>query len=320
MNNQFYINLRAIILFGFAFLLCSFIYSGKIQYYIAPQMMKFIYFAAGTFFVLGVVQMFRSEDSEEHCLCGHDHADTSKPFMRFSVYFLFLLPLLTGFVFPDKVLDSAMAEKKGVSLNGTVGMKASASKTDKSREKTDSDTPNADAYLEDPEKYMEELEEKYSADSQESSTSGSADTDAVFDYDEYYLEIAEKYEDREKIKITDDNYADLVDSIAIFLDRFEGKEIEIKGFVYREDGMEQNQIVVARFLMSCCSADTSVIGMMAEGLDLGEIETDSWVKVTGTISQTTYGDDRIPSIEVSKIKQIKKPDTPYVYQDLGIFN
>ncbi|MCF6136353.1 TIGR03943 family putative permease subunit [Pseudalkalibacillus berkeleyi] len=313
MNNQFYINLRAIILFGFAFLLCSFIYSGKIQYYIAPQMMKFIYFAAGTFFVLGVVQMFRSEDSEEHCLCGHDHADTSKPFMRFSVYFLFLLPLLTGFVFPDKVLDSAMAEKKGVSLTGTVGMKASASKSDKPLEKTqsDSDTPNADAYLEDPEKYMEELDEKYSDDS--------PDTESDFDYDEYYLEIADKYEDKERIKITDDNYADLVDSITIFLDRFEGKEIEVKGFVYRENGMEQNQLVVARFLMSCCSADTSVIGMMATGSDLDQIDDDSWVKVTGTISHTTYEENRIPLIEVKEVDKIKKPDTPYVYQDLGFF-
>lgn len=217
--------------------------------------------------------------------------------MRFAVYFLFVLPLLTGFVFPDKVLDSAMAEKKGVSLTGTIGKKSGFSNTNNppERERSDSETPNADAYLEDPEKYMQELEEKYAS---ETSDTSADDTGQVFDYDEYYLEIAEKYDDRDKITITDDNYADLVDSITIFLDRFQGKEIDINGFVYRDDSTDQNHLVVARFLMSCCSADTSVIGMMAKGNNLNKIESDTWVKVTGTISQTTLGKDRIPLVEV----------------------
>ncbi|MCF6411216.1 TIGR03943 family putative permease subunit [Pseudalkalibacillus salsuginis] len=314
MNNQFYINLRSIILFGFAFLMSALIYTGQIQYYIAPQMMKFMYFATGTFFILGIIQLFRSEDSEEHCLCGHDHQETKHPFIRFFVYSLFILPLLTGFVFPEKILDSSMAQKKGVSLNGSVMQKDRPAQQADS-ESSKSSTPNADEFLEDPEGYMEDLEEEVS----DSSNSQTAD-DGVYDYDEYYADLADQYKNKDKVVVTDDKYSDLLDTLSIFLDQFQGKTIEIEGFAYRENDMGNDELVVARYLMSCCSADTSVVGTMAKGTDLQKIEDDQWVKVTGTIKKTNYNDSTIPMIEVTNVERIKSPDSPYVYQDVGIFN
>ncbi|WP_408009702.1 TIGR03943 family putative permease subunit [Pseudalkalibacillus sp. A8] len=311
MNNQFYINLRSIILFGFAFLMSALIYTGQIQYYIAPQMMKFMYFATGTFFILGIIQLFRSEDSEEHCLCGHDHQETKHPFMRFFVYSLFILPLLTGFVFPEKVLDSSMAQKKGVSLNGSVKQKDRPAQ----QEDSESSTPNADKFLEDPEAYMEDLEEDVSE-----TSNGQTTDDGIYDYDEYYADIADQYNNKDTVVVTDENYSDLLDTVSIFLDRFQGKTIVIEGFAYRENDMSNDELVVARYLMSCCSADTSVIGTMAKGADLQRIEDDQWVKVTGTITKTNYNDSTIPMIEVTDVKRIETPDTPYVYQDVGIFN
>ncbi|WP_256592486.1 DUF1980 domain-containing protein, partial [Pseudomonas sp. 2995-3] len=51
--------------------------TGNIVYYIAPMMMPFIYFAMVTFFLLGIIQIFRSTKKEEHhdtsCQCNHDH-------------------------------------------------------------------------------------------------------------------------------------------------------------------------------------------------------------------------------------------------------
>ncbi|WP_221568057.1 TIGR03943 family protein [Alkalihalobacillus sp. TS-13] len=311
MNNQFYVNLRSIILFGFAFLMSALIYTGQIQYYIAPQMMKFMYFATVTFFVLGIIQLFRSEDSEEHCLCGHDHQETRHPFMRFIVYSLFILPLMTGFVFPEKVLDSSMAQKKGVSLNGSVKPKGQQAP----QENSDSSTPNADEFLEDPEGYMEELEDEVS----ETSSTPTND-DGIYDYDEYYADIADEYKNKDKIIVTDDNYATLVDTLSIFLNEFQGKTIEIEGFVYRESDMNQDEFVIARFMMTCCSADTSVIGTMAKGTELHTIEDDQWVRVTGSISKTKYNDSTIPLIQVTDVERIESPESPYVYQDIGIFN
>ncbi|WP_120119243.1 hypothetical protein [Bacillus terrae] len=47
----------------------------------------------------------------------------------------------------------------------------------------------------------------------------------------------------------------------IFYDQqhlFVGKEVEITGFVYKEPEFKENQLVIARFGISCCYADALV--------------------------------------------------------------
>ncbi|MDQ7863096.1 hypothetical protein RCO48_24890 [Peribacillus frigoritolerans] len=44
-----------------------------------------------------------------------------------------------------------------------------------------------------------------------------------------------KHANGEKISVTDDNYFEVLDDLLNNLDTIEGKEIEISGFIYRED-------------------------------------------------------------------------------------
>jgi uncharacterized repeat protein (TIGR03943 family) len=95
-----------------------------------------------------------------------------------------------------------------------------------------------------------------------------------------------------------------------------GKTVTTKGFVYREKNFMQNQIIVARFGITCCVADASVIGIMAKG-DVAAIPKDKWVEVTGTIEQTQYDGSTVPIINIKQISKISAPEQPYVF-DVGI--
>lgn len=67
-DEQFITYIRGIFLIGFALLMFKLILTEQMVYFIAPKMMPFIYFSSITFFLLGVVQIWRSsikvEDGE----------------------------------------------------------------------------------------------------------------------------------------------------------------------------------------------------------------------------------------------------------------
>lgn len=128
--------LRGIILFGFTMLFLSLVISGNIVYYIAPKMMPFVYFALVTFFLLCVLQIIRStpkgQQEEIECGCGTMHQMTGSLWKNIAIYSIFIFPLLTGFMFPDKVLDSSVTAIRGVQLGSGI-----YSKPEEESEKSD---------------------------------------------------------------------------------------------------------------------------------------------------------------------------------------
>jgi uncharacterized repeat protein (TIGR03943 family) len=118
------------------------------------------------------------------------------------------------------------------------------------------------------------------------------------------------------ININDDQYVPMMNIIQDNLKGMIGKTITTKGFVYREKNFMQNQIIVARFGITCCVADASVYGFMAKG-DVAALPKDKWVQVTGTIEQTQYDGSTIPIINIKHISTISAPEQPYVF-DVGI--
>lgn len=102
---------------GFSLLMFKLILTGKIIQFIAPKMMPFILFSSGTFFLLGIIQIWRSSvNKDSSCECGHDHTEKGKIRTTF-IYSLFLLPIMTGFLFSNHTLDSSVAVKRGLSFS-----------------------------------------------------------------------------------------------------------------------------------------------------------------------------------------------------------
>lgn len=273
--------IRGIILVGFTMLLFKLIISGDITNFIAPKMLPFIYFATGTFLILGTIQIFRSDSKKDmalFCDCGLDHAAKSSPIKSLLIYSIFLFPILTGFMFPEVILDSSIVAKRGINL-GTSSVAA---------------------------------EENQKTNTQEKSTGAStaADDTQPKSVDDLYIE---GLLNSEKIVVTDVEYQKISGYLETHLDEFVGKEIELTGFVYREPDFTQDQMAVSRFTVSCCVADLQVMGTLATGDEVNNLKNDEWVKVTGVIEKADRNGVTIPSIGISSLEKVEAPSDPYIY-------
>ncbi|UTR14550.1 TIGR03943 family protein [Salipaludibacillus sp. LMS25] len=314
-DHSFHAFIQGIILVGFAMLMLHLILTGNIVYYIAPMMMPFIYFALVVFFLLGIMQVFRSTAKTEHnhhdCTCEHDHHIKGPSWVKMLIYSIFILPIVLGFAFPDRSLDSSVAANRGIQLGGGTSSVADNNTDDKIAQENESSTSRAEAFLEDPEAYMDSLTNSSTAQNNEHYQFEDIYEEGWFD--DYYAELHEELMNRPFIEVTEDNYLDVMTVLDLYLDDFIGEEMEIVGFAYREADFQANQIVAARFAMTCCTADASVYGTMIESEESDKLEEDTWISARGTIKKGYYLDQPIPILVDAHIQEVEEPASPYVY-------
>ncbi|MGU3397562.1 TIGR03943 family putative permease subunit [Priestia sp. D51] len=304
-DQQFIIYIRGILLIGFSLLMFKLILTGKIIQFIAPKMMPFIWFSSGTFFLLGIIQIWRSSINKDlSCECGHDHTEKGK-IRTALIYSLFLLPIMTGFLFSNHTLDSSVAVKRGLSFSVAKLDTQQQTEDDKNIEATNSelgkDTNDLLSGISDetpknvPTRHQNSLAAKVAPEG-------------------FYKILEKKLLEQPKISINDTDYIPVMNIIENNTDQFIGKKIEVNGFVYREKGFKDNQFVVARFGISCCAADASVYGLLSTLENASTLKKDTWVHIKGIIQKTTYNEENVPYIQVQQIESIDQPDNPYVYE------
>ncbi|GAA3314649.1 hypothetical protein GCM10020331_007720 [Ectobacillus funiculus] len=105
------------------------------------------------------------------------------------------------------------------------------------------------------------------------------------------------------ITVDDTRFISILDVIGRNVSGFKGKQIVFTGFVDREPDFKKDQVVVARYGITCCVADASVLGMMINGSSVSALKAGEWVKVTGVLDQTTYIDTILPIIKVTAIEK-----------------
>ncbi|MED3916232.1 TIGR03943 family putative permease subunit [Priestia megaterium] len=304
-DQQFVLYIRGILLIGFSLLMFKLILTGKIVQFIAPKMMPFILFSSGTFFLLGIIQIWRSSVNKDlTCECGHDHAEKGKIRTTF-IYSLFLLPIMTGFLLSNHTLDSSVAVKRGLTFSVT---------EPDTQQQTGSDK-NIDATNSELEKDTNDL---LSGNSEEAPknvpTTHQNSIAAKVAPKGFYDLLEKKLLKQSKISINDTDYIPVMNIVETNTEKFIGKEIEINGFVYREKGFNNNQFVVARFGISCCAADASIYGLLSTLEHASTLKKDTWVHITGVLQKTTYNGESVPYVQVQQIKVIPQPDNPYVYE------
>ncbi|WP_139368038.1 TIGR03943 family putative permease subunit [Priestia abyssalis] len=318
-DQSFQAFIRGVILVGFSLLMFKLMLSGDIRLFIAPRMMPFIYFASLTFFLLGVMQIWRSGSKHEHhhdCMCDHGHHGPKRSWQTAVMYALFILPVITGFLFSNNILDSSVAEKRGIKF----GANATARPAPEERQEAAAQgMSEAELYLEDPEKYMEELDKRVQGES-----AAAQEGDLPLTHEEgfqvqdppegFYDKLEASMLTKDHITVPDETFIPLMNIFDRNPEAFAGKEIELMGFVYREPDFAENQFVIARFGLSCCVADASVYGMLGESKGAEKLGVDQWVKIKGTLTTTEYNSIRLPYIKISQFEKIDAPPTPYVYE------
>ncbi|MGG3467149.1 TIGR03943 family protein [Neobacillus pocheonensis] len=286
---------RGIILIGFMLLLFKLLLTNNISLLIAPKMVHFIYFTLFVLLILGVLLIIRGTSDQKqayHCDCDGDHTYPATIAKSLFLYLLFIIPITTGFLFANNVLDSSVAMNRNIKLGASsqVTNQTKAIKSAKTNSISNTDNRNSKTNLLDYQ--PDPLTEKE------------------------YSKLNEKMLQSKKINITDGQYVPMMNIIQENLQSMIGKTVTTKGFVYREKNFMQNQIIVARFGITCCAADASVYGIMAKG-NVAALQKDSWVQVTGTIEQTQYDGGSIPIIKIVQMSKIAAPQQPYVF-DVGV--
>jgi uncharacterized repeat protein (TIGR03943 family) len=95
--------------------------------------------------------------------------------------------------------------------------------------------------------------------------------------------------------------------------RFFGQKASVIGFVYFDKALNENQFLVSRFVVSCCSADAFALGMAVDWQGASALEQDSWVLVKGTVQSVTLNDQVVPLIQAESVQAVPVPEQPYLF-------
>ena len=134
-------------------------------------------------------------------------------------------------------------------------------------------------------------------------------------YDQGYAKLGMKLYQENVIEMKDKWFIEKLQSMNMFVDNFQNKEIEIKGYIYREPGLSNNQFIIARMGMTHCIADISPYGIIAESENPAQFADDSWVTISGTISKADFNGQTVIKINVTNSTPAKAPKVQYVYPD-----
>ena len=102
------------------------------------------------------------------------------------------------------------------------------------------------------------------------------------------------------------------------LTEFDGQEANLLGFVYRNDQFPAGHFVITRFIISCCVADASAVGMPvywpeAAALDDGAASGDTWVRVHGAFALGEFSGNLFPILQADALEIVPEPEHPYLY-------
>ncbi|MFC0211233.1 TIGR03943 family putative permease subunit [Paenibacillus chartarius] len=302
---SFHHALKAVIVLGFAMLIVYLVKTDNLMLYIAPRMADYVTWSAVALYAVGMYELFASLRAwwgrSSDCECGHDHTPSRSIFRNTAVYGLFALPLLLGFLLPNTTLGSSMAEKKGMNLSGASSIRREAPQAAAGTNGTTGTGMEAVA----PTSYT---------------AANNAEEDRLnqlFPADKFtqpYADFAKKLYQLPVIEVKEEWYVETLNTVDLYKDSFVGRRMELVGFVYRQDEMSDNQFVVGRFAMQCCSADAAPFGMLMEYDRARQWADDTWVRVSGIIQKTTYLGEEIMVLKVDKVSKLDTPkENQYVY-------
>ena len=94
---------------------------------------------------------------------------------------------------------------------------------------------------------------------------------------------------------------------------FDGREVDVIGFVYKDPRAKPNEFWVSRFAVSCCVADATAIGLLVQTEDAEALEPDSWVRVVGKLKAGEFAGESIPVVVAERVERTQQPEHPYLY-------
>ena len=92
------------------------------------------------------------------------------------------------------------------------------------------------------------------------------------------------------------------------LERRAGEQVTFDGFVTRFSDTPADEILLTRFIVTCCVADATIAQVRVVDVPAGRFQEDQWVRVTGRI----YPLGREVLVDASGVTGIPRPAKPYL--------
>jgi putative membrane protein len=87
-----------------------------------------------------------------------------------------------------------------------------------------------------------------------------------------------------------------------------GEPITLEGFVTKESSAPPDEILLTRYIVTCCVADATIAQVRVVGLPPGDYTSDEWLQVTGAV----YPVGREVLVAADGATQIPVPNQPYL--------
>ncbi|UQZ36023.1 TIGR03943 family protein [Paenibacillus sp. PK3_47] len=264
---RFHYLLRAVILLLFALYIGHLVQQEALHYYVAPKLARWIRLCPVPLALMALSLGIQALFGKSSALCDCEHRLPGSMFRSSALYGLFLLPMLLGFLLPDRALGSAAAAKKGIALT-------------------------------------------YNLSEQESKENFTA----ANPYEAEFAELAARLHAEPVITVHPEIYSETFGAIDLYKKQFEGKEIAVTGFLYREGtSAGKASYAVSRFLVQCCTADATPFGILLNPAAQISLPADTWIEVRGKLEIVTHEGRELIGITPETLTPVPQPSTPYVY-------
>ncbi|WP_054950465.1 TIGR03943 family putative permease subunit [Numidum massiliense] len=262
---------------------------------------------------------------EQEACCDADHGFSGKwSLKQFLSYVIIAIPLLTGFLLPIQTLNAEIATKKGMMPFAAQGQSADQGNGVGTQE--EGDRPGENGTTEEGggaaseeaggTTAAEATDDLYTNNAIDAYDDEEAPGDEIIvddGPDEYYGKMRDELKKQDVIVFTEEDFVQHYSVMSIYPDEFVGKKIKLTGFVYKEEGMAADELVVGRFAVTCCIADSSVLGFLSQIPEAQEIAADTWLEIEGSLETTFVDDVELPYVHVTEWREVEAPETPYVY-------
>jgi putative membrane protein len=111
---------------------------------------------------------------------------------------------------------------------------------------------------------------------------------------------------QETLKVDEHNPMVLED-IRLNPEKYIGRKLEIDGFVCKESYLNKNQFIIGRIVMTCCAADSKIVGIIGEYDKAYNLHENEKIMAFGKVGSSIIKDDNnishtVPVIVIEKIE------------------
>jgi uncharacterized repeat protein (TIGR03943 family) len=92
-----------------------------------------------------------------------------------------------------------------------------------------------------------------------------------------------------------------------------GQQARLVGFVYHDEKYGADNFLLVRYVVSCCVADASALGLVIASDQAAQLADDQWIEVSGTFAPGDLDGWQLPLLVAEQITPVEVPNQPYLY-------